>query len=184
MFMNNSKSFIFILWILTCFFLTWCWEMSGEYNYPLSFYWFILDYNWDVDIESVPLKKDDIKAISELYKEVWDDDSYKDSLLVAKTNSKWLGANVFSRENLETLEEQWLTIENVDRTQVSFKKSWERVNAVLAEYEIVEWLVTEVPRLYVSQLFVPKGNDIILMSYITEDKYSRTSASNMFKNIK
>lgn len=183
--MKNLKTSIYTICILSCFFLTWCWwGLSGKYNYSLSFYWFILNYSWDIDIEWVPLKNDDLYVISDLYQEVWDDVDYKDSLLIAKSNSNWLGANAFSRENLDSLESQWLTVENINRTQITIKKSWDMYNAVLVEYEITEWLITEIPRLYVSQLFIPKNNDIILMSYITEDLSSRTSASNMFKNIK
>ena len=70
------------------------------------------------------------------------------------------------------------------KTQIWLKKRWERINAVLVEYQIKKWLVDDIPLLFVSQLFIPKDKDMILMSYITEDQSSHLNASNMFKNIK
>ena len=77
-----------------------------------------------------------------------------------------------------------MTLSNINKTQIWFKKAWEDINAVLVEYEITKWLIADIPLLYVSQLFVPKDYDMVLMSYITEDKQSHLNASKMFKNIK
>ena len=104
--------------------------------------------------------------------------------LIAEKYAQWLWANAFAQDNLDMLVDQWLTIEGIQKTQVWLHKYWDKVNAVLVEYTITEWLIDELPLLYVSQLFIPKDNDIILMSFVTENKSSHLSAVNMFKNIK
>ena len=86
--------------------------------------------------------------------------------------------------NLETLQELWLTLSDIKKTQIWIEMNEKINNCVLVEYQITEWLVDELPLLYVSQLFIPRGNDMILMSFITENQSSHLSALNMFKNIR
>lgn len=168
-----------------CFMLAWCWSsLSWDDSFSLNEYWFHLDYNWSVDLERVLLKTDDLDEIEDLYQEVWDDLEYRDSLLVAEKYSQGFWANVFADDNLETLENKWLTLSNVKKSQIIVNKYWKNIWAVLVEYEITEWLVDNIPLLYVSQLFIPKDNYMILISYITENKSASSSASDMFKNIR
>ena len=108
---------------------------------------------------------------------------YRDSLLVAEKYANWVWANVFIKDNLEVLEKQWLYLSDISKKQIWLNKKWENINAVLLEYEITEWLISEIPLLYVSQLFIPDENSMVMLSYITESTSSRSSASNMFKNI-
>ena len=54
---------------------------------------------------------------------------------------------------------------------------------MLVEYKIVEWLIPEVPNLYVSELFAPSDSNVILFSFITENQSVHKAAGNMFKNI-
>ena len=70
------------------------------------------------------------------------------------------------------------------KTQIWLERYGEIINAVLVEYEITEWLINEIPPLYVSQIFIPDENNMVLMSFITEDQSSHLNASTMFKNIK
>ena len=170
---------------VVCLFLYWCWDSwAWNGNISLDIYWFNFEYAGSVDLEKVPLKTDDLDEIIDLYQEVWNNSEYKDSLLIAEKFAQWLWVNTFAQENLDTLEEQWLTIDDVQKTQILLNKYWEKINTVLVEYKISGWLISDLPLLYVSQLFVPKNKDMIVMSFITEKKSSHTNASNMFKNIK
>ena len=167
------------------FFLAWCWNSwVWNNNFHINAYWFKLEYSWESELERVNLKTDDLDEIVDLYQEIWDNSEYKDSLLIAEKFAQWLWANAFAQDNLEALEDQWLTLSNIKKTQIWLEKYWKNINAVLVEYEITQWLTNDVPLLYVSQLFVPNNNSIILMSFISESKSSSVSASNMFKNIK
>ena len=121
--------------------------------------------------------------IIDLYQEVWND-WYRDSLLIAEKYSYWLWANAFSQDNIDTLKNQWLTLSDIKKTQIWLEKDWKKINAVLVEYKITSWLVEDIPLLYVSQLFIPNNKNMLLMSFITENKSSRSSISDMFKNIK
>lgn len=182
---SNIKLFWILFVIFACFSLVWCWD---SWTWSDGFYinenWFDLYYDWNVELEKVRLKTDDLDEITDLFQEIWDDLDYRDSLLIATKYNQWLWANAFAQDNLDTLVKQWLTLSNINKTQIWFKKAWEDINAVLVEYEITKWLIADIPLLYVSQLFVPKDYDMVLMSYITEDKQSHLNASKMFKNIK
>jgi len=173
------------MWFLVSFLLSWCWSSwYKSASFSENIYWYDLDYNWDIQLERVWLKTDDLDEIVDLFQEVWDDVWYRDSLLIAERYAQWLWVNAFAQDNLDTLQSQWLVLSDIQKTQIWFGKNWKNSNSVLIEYEITNWLIDDIPVLYISQLFVPKGDDIILMSYITEDKSSCLSASQMFKNIK
>ena len=144
---------------------------------------FELEYAWNVKLSKVPLKTDDLGEIIDLYQEEWDDVWYRDSLLIAQKYSQ-LGVNAFAQENLDTLEDNNLTLSNINKKQILFEKDWKDVNAVLLEYEITEWFVEEIPKLYISQLFVPEWSMMLLMSFITENQSSRNNMSNVFKQIR
>lgn len=161
---------------------SWTWTWSEKFS--VNLYWFDLEYNGNVNLERVQLKADDLNEIVDLYQEVWDDSEYKDSLLVAEKYAQWLWPNAFAQDNLDTLKNQWLTLSNVQKTQIWLERYGEKINAVLVEYEITKWLINEIPLLYISQLFIPDENSMILMSFITENQSSHLSASSMFKNIK
>lgn len=177
-----------LLWFMFCFLfsclLAWCWNTWSWDSLSLDVYWFELVYNGKINLEKVALMEDDMDEIVDLYQEVWNDSEYKDSLLIAEKYAQWLWANAFAQDNLDTLENQWLTLWDIEKTQIWVEMYWEKVNAVLVEYEITEWFIKGIPLLYVCQLFVPNDENMILMSFITEDKSSHLSASNMFKNIK
>ena len=186
---NNCEINLKLLWIVfgifACFPLSWCWNSwSGDDIFSINEHWFNLNYNGNIKFERLQLKTNDLDEIIDLYQEAWDDLKYRDSLLFAEKYSQWLWANAFAQGNLDNLVAQWLTISGIKKIQISLKKYWENINMVLVEYEISKWLINDIPLLYVSQLFVPQGENILLMSFITEDKSSRSSVSNMFKNIK
>lgn len=164
--------------------LSWCGNgSSNKNNLDISILWYTLNYNWSVELWKVTLKTDDLDEIIDLYQEVWDDVWYRDSLLIAKKSSQWLWVNAFAQSNLDTLEKQWLTLSDIKKTQIKLKNKSENINAVLVEYKITEWLVDKIPVLYMSQLFIPDGYDVELLSFITEDSTSNSYVVNMFKNI-
>lgn len=180
---KNIKLCMFICLLLP-FALAWCggsWDSGKKFTVNIA--WYSLIYNWDVELWKVALMTDDLSEIIDLYQEVWDNIWYRDSLLIAEKYDQWLWINTFAQDNLDTLEEQWLTLADIKKTQIKLKKESENVNAVLVEYKITGWLINELPLLYVSQLFVPDNHNVELMSFITEDSLSHSSAVKMFKNI-
>ena len=177
------------LWILlsfaVCFLLVWCKSddySSNEMNIKVGD--FSLKYAGNVKLEKIWINADDLSEVIDLYQEVWDNVGYRDSLLIAEKYSQWLWINTFVQDNLEILEIQGLTLANINKKQIWIKKDGENNNAVLLEYEIIEWFVPEIPLLYVSQLFVPNWENIVLMSFLSENKSSRNVVSKMFKDIK
>lgn len=180
-----SRKWLCLLFsILACFLLVWCgngWNNKSELTINVS--GFELNYAWNVKLSKVPLKTDDLEEIIDLYQEAWDDVWYRDSLLIAQKYSQWLWVNAFAQDNLDILEEHELALSNVDKEQIFIEKDWKEINAVLVNYQITEWFISEIPTLYVSQLFVPNWNTVLLMSFITENSSSRNSMSNTFKQI-
>ena len=169
---------------LICFTLAWCWSSwSSENEFNINIAWYTLAYDWNVDLWKVALKTDDLDEIIDLYQENWEDIWYRDSLLIADKFNQWLWINAFAQDNLDTLEEKWLTLSDIKKTQIKLKKYSEDINAVLIDYKITKWFIDKVPLLYVSQLFIPDNHNVILISFITEDSSSHSSAVNMLKNI-
>lgn len=181
---TNLALFWLIFWFFCCFLLSWCWD-SWEWNSNFSenVYWYELNYNGKVQLERVFLNKDDLEEIVDLFQEVWNDVWYRDSLLIAEKYAQWLWINAFVQDNLDTLEWQWLTLSNVQKYQIWLHKNKERFGCVLVEYEITHWLVSEFPLLYVSELFIPHGDNVLFMSFITENQASHLSALDMFKSV-
>ena len=130
------------------------------------------------------MNNDDLDEIIDLYEEVWENLKYKDSLLIAEKYSHWLWINAFIQQNLDVLEDYDLTINNLRKTQIQFKNDNKKYSSVLVEYEISEWFIPEVPLLYISQLFIAKWDNILLISFTTEDSSSRNNMSNSLKKIK
>ncbi len=181
---NSIKNLVFLFCIIVSFLLVWCQVGNGSWGEVLiSVKWYELKYSWNIGFQNVPLKVDDSEDIIALYQEEWNDLAYRDSLLIAEEYVNWVWANVFIKDNLEILEKQWLVLSNINKKQIWFKKGWENVSAVLLEYEIMEWLIPEIPLLYVSQLFIPGDDNMLMLSYITENSSSRNSVSTVFINI-
>lgn len=176
---------LLVLSVLCCFLLVWCgnsWNNKNELIVDAG--GFVLDYAWNVKLSKVSLKTDDLDEIIDLYQEVWDDIWYRDSLLIAKKYNQWLWINAFVQENLDVLEDHELLLSNINKKQILLQIDWEEKNAVLVEYEIVEWFIEEIPTLYISQLFIPDWNTVLLMSFITENSSSRNTMSKAFKQLK
>lgn len=170
--------------VLACFLLVWCGGWSNKDELVLNVWNFELEYAWNVKLSKVALKTDDLDEIIDLYQEEWDDIWYRDSLLIAQKYSQWLWINTFAQENLDVLEDQWLILSNVNKKQIILGKGWEKINVVLVEYEIVEWLIPEIPKLYLSQLFIPEWSNVWLISFITENPTLRNNVSKTFQKIK
>lgn len=181
---NIIKCLRVLFGLCTCIMLVWCWSNSDKNQTEINVWDFVLTYGSNIKLEKINVKNDDLGEIMELYQETWEDLDYKDSLLIAEKYSQWLGVLAFVQNNLDTLEEQWLTLKNIKKSQVSLDSLWKSKNAILLEYEITEWFIPEIPLLYLSQLFIPIDDNIILLSFMSENINVRNSASSMFKNIK
>lgn len=178
---KNLKLLFICICSLLPLILIWCGSENNNTNqFTIDISWHELTYNWNQNFERVALKTDDLDEITDLYQEIWDNVWYRDSLLIAEKYNQWLWVNAFAQNNLDTLYERWLTISNLEKIQIWLNNN---ENAVLVNYEITEWFISEVPVLYVSQLFIPDGNNIKLVSFISEDSSSRWHAINMFKKI-
>ncbi len=183
MFLTLKKVWIISL-CLICFSLLWCGKsIGGSDEIELSVSDFSIVYDGKVNLEKMYLNDSDSEEILELYQETWSSIDYKDSLLIAEKYDLWLWVNTFVQQNLDTLEIQWLTLDNINKKQLIINKKWNDINCVLVEYEITEWFVSSVPILYMSQLFIPRKDSIILFSYMTESSSARWYASNVFINV-
>lgn len=180
----NRRWLCLLFGILACFLLGWCGGWDNKNKFAVNVWNFELDYVWDVKLSKVALKTDDLDEIVDLYQEEWDDTLYKDSLLIAKRYSQWLGIGAFVQENLDSLEENGLTLSNINKKWVQIDKDGENINLVLVEYEISDWLIEELPLLFLSQLFIPDWNEVWLVSFISDNLSSRKSMSNSFKKIR
>lgn len=178
----SLKKIGIIISLLISFFLVGCKEVVDTNNI-IEAGEYLLEYWNKIKLEKISLWTDDMEEITQLYQEVWETSKYKDSLLIAEKYAKWLWMNAFAQENLDTLEIQWLKLDNIKKTQITLIKNRKKLNAVLVEYKIVEWLIPEVPNLYVSELFAPSDSNVILFSFITENQSVHKAAGNMFKNI-
>ena len=183
MYLWNLRKVWFFLSLVPYFFLFWCWDSIWSGDFSLNIYDFQLKWDVKSELQRVRLNSDDLYEIIDLFQENWDNTKYKDSLLVAEKFSQWLWVNAFAQDNLDNLINQWLWISNIEKTQLLLKKNQKNVNIVLVEYDIVSWLISELPVLYVSQLFMPVDDNIVLLSFITEDKSSRLAMSKVFKNV-
>lgn len=180
-----NRLWVCLMWLL-CFLLIWCAENSNTISnqIDLSVLGFSAKYSGKVKLEKVYLNDSDLSEILSLYQETWNNSDYKDSLLIAEKYDQWLWVNTFVQQNLDTLEIQWLSLDKVKKNQIIINKNWKDINAVLVEYEITKWFISTVPKLYMSQLFIPGDNSIILFSYMTESSSARWYASTMFRKIK
>lgn len=182
---NCKLRLLFLLTIIWCFLLSWCWNNKNSSSQTtINTAWYYLTYNWNVKLEWLQIKQDDSEDMLAIYQEAWSNPSYRDSLLIAERYSQWLWINSFAQNNLDALIDNWLTLSDVKKTQISIKRNGKKENGVLIEYKITKWLVTNIPTLYASQLFIQNENSVILMSYISDEASASKSASDMFKNIK
>lgn len=163
--------------------LSWCWSSLDNEDLTIDISGFNLQYNWSVKLKKLYLKNDDLDEITDLYEEVWDNLEYRDSLLVAERYWQWLWINGFAQDNLDVLEEHWLVLWEIKKSQVKIKKDIEKFDSVLVEYKISEWLIEDIPIIYVSQLFIPQWTTVLLVSYISEDISARDNMSKAFKNL-
>ena len=186
LFWSKLKTTYYILFIVSWLtvLLAWCgWSWSSK-NLTIEVSDFTIEYDWNIELKKVYLNNDDLDEIIDLYEEVWENLKYKDSLLIAEKYSHWLWINAFIQQNLDVLEDYDLTINNLRKTQIQFKNDNKKYSSVLVEYEISEWFIPEVPLLYISQLFIAKWDNILLVSFTTEDSSSRNNMSNSLKKIK
>ena len=180
-----KKIWIFALGLL-CLLSMWCGNKSSNVNNEIELFvsGFSVKYDGNVKLEKVYLNDSDLSEIIELYQETWSKIDYKDSLLVAEKYDQWLWVNAFVQQNLDSLEVQGLSLDNIKKTQIWINKKWNKIGGVLVEYEITKWFISSVPLLYMSQLFIPGNDSIILFSYMTESSSAHSYASNMLKNVK
>ena len=180
----NRRCFWLIFCILACFFLVWCGGWGNKNELVLNVWNFELEYAWNVKLSKVALKTDDLDEIVDLYQEEWDVVVYRDSLLIAKRYSQWLGIGAFVQGNLDSLEENGLTLSNINKKWVQIDKDDKKIDSVLVEYQISEWLIDELPVLFLCQLFIPDWNEVWLLSFISDDLSTHESMLSTFKHIK
>lgn len=183
---KGTRLLLVIFYIITWFFLVWCGNdvISYENQIDINVWDFMITYKWNVKLSKVPLKVDDLDDIVDLYQEDWDKTWYKDSLLVAEKYFQWFWINAFVQDNLKALETNWLTLDNVQKKPIWLGNGDDDNIAVLVSYQIVDGLISEIPSLYVSQLFIPELHSVKLVSYITEDLSAHDYIKNSLENIR
>lgn len=185
--LSKSWKSVIIFWILwlTCFIITWCKHSTiTKYQTEIITSDLSLTYNWEIQLSKIIISNNDLEEITDVYEEVWNNTTFKDSLIIAEKSTQY-GINTFVQDNLDFLEIQWLEIKDTSKIQIWLKRDGKIENTVLVEYSIQWWFTSETPVLYVSQFFIPYGDkNVKLFSFISESKSARDSASKMFKQIK
>lgn len=178
---KNHIKFILYGFIL---FLAWCGSSATNTSeIKINSEWFTFDYKWNIDLEKILVQNNDPSDIIDIYQEAKESTPYKDSLIIAKWFNQWNWINLFIQDNLDTLEIQWLSIENIKRKQISITKNKKTYKAVLVEYDIIKWFIDSVPKLYISQLFIDIEPSFLIYSYTTESATQRSSISKSLKDI-
>ncbi len=178
------KKICFLVCLCACIITAWCENSINSNSLSISVSDYIFEYNGNTKLEQISLKSDEDKEIIALYQKAWENVWYRDSLLIAEKYAQWLWVNTFAQLNIDTLNDYNLTIENIKKTQINIRNKNQKRSAVVLEYDIMSWFIENIPPLYMSQIFVEDGSNIILLSYSTENIQARNDASNMFKNIK
>ncbi|MDR0651561.1 MAG: hypothetical protein LBG59_09550 [Candidatus Peribacteria bacterium] len=119
-----------------------------------------------------------------LYTESGAVNSYKDSLLITQQYNQGKGVVVFSQEAMTMLQTQGITIENQQDEKFVITCDKEKISLRLLSYLISSGFVAEVPQLYMTQMFVEKdSNTILLFSHSTEDISEQQNLRKAFKTI-
>jgi hypothetical protein len=112
----------------------------------------------------------DGKDFLALYTESGAVNSYKDSFLVTEQYNQGKGVLVFSQEAMDILQTQGLQRETQQDEKFVITCNSEKTSLRLLSYLISSGFVAQVPKLYMTQLFMEKDpNTILLFSHSTED---------------
>jgi hypothetical protein len=110
------------------------------------------------------------------YVETGTNETFKDSLLIAESYNQGKGVVSFTQDALNTLEEQGLILEQRNEETLRINCENEKKTARLLSYVITSGFIAEVPKLYVTHLFIEKNSATILMFSHTTEKSSEQKA--------
>jgi hypothetical protein len=111
--------------------------------------------------------------------------NYKDSLLVTEEFDQGKGVLVFSQEAMNTLQTQGLQIENQQDEKFVITCDRSKTSLRLLSYLISSGFVATVPQLYMTQLFVEKSpNTILIFSHSTENASEQQQFRKAFTTIR
>ena len=127
---------------------------------------FSLLYRGSVELEQQILNPADQQWIIAIFQENRTNEFW-DSLIAVESYNQWKGVNVFSQESITTLEERGLTIENLKTERFLLSCSKELKSSVVYSYFISSGFSLEIPQLYMTQLFIENGNNIVVFSHST-----------------
>ncbi|MDR2415829.1 MAG: hypothetical protein LBD75_04425 [Candidatus Peribacteria bacterium] len=137
--------------------------------------------NWEKSLNTAMDGKDFLA----LYTESGTVNGYKDSFLITEQYNQGKGVLVFSQEAMDTLQTQGLQIEHQQDEKFVIICDKEKISLRLLSYLVSSGFVAQVPKLYMTQLFMEKSpNTILLFSHSTENANEQQYFKQAFTTIR
>lgn len=142
-----------------------------------------IPYEWEIVLEKNDMVKED--KILEIYEESQKEgeESFKDSLIIAKQYDLWKGTLTFARDSLKLLEDKGLTLKDKQEWKTVFTNNERQRTLVVLSYKIDGGLVSKIPTLYMTQAFLESDNEVYVISHSTEEKSEQKNMVSTFKKI-
>ena len=175
------KKYLFYL-LLMLLLLAGCGTSSTTSVLSLGGYSF--QYPGSVQLQESSFSAQDVEDVIAIYEESWDTTTYKDSLIVTEKYNQGKGVIVFSKEAIDTLEVQGLTLEDKREERFVMNCKGEQKSVSLISYCISAGFVSQVPRLYMTQMFVESWeHTLVIFSHSTESKTEQQQIRQTFKTL-
>ncbi len=91
--------------------------------------------------------------------------------------------NVFSQESIALLQDRGLTVENIKTERFSLSCAKELRSSVVYNYLISSGFSAEIPQLFMTQLFIESGNNIVVFSHSTTSEKEQQQIGKSFTTV-
>jgi len=175
------KYFFYLL--LSSLVLVGCGKSAPTSQFSIGNHTF--QYQGDIQLQESSFSAPDVEDIIAIYEESWDTTTYKDSLIVTEKYNQGKGVIVFSKEAIDTLETQGLTLEDKKDERFVITCKGAKKSVSLKSYCVSAGFVSKVPRMYMTQMFVEDGDHTLkIFSHSTESKDEQKRVFQAFKTLK
>ncbi|MDR0607132.1 MAG: hypothetical protein LBG52_01990 [Candidatus Peribacteria bacterium] len=162
--------------------LAGCGSSSSPVKLDLNGYQML--YQGKVSLVAREIPAENTNDLLALYAESGANNEYQDSLLLVEKYHQGKGVLVFSQEAIDTVKMKGLTVEDERNKKFTIPCHEEQTSAHLIAYVITSGFVHKVPKLYMTQLFLEKGtNTILLWSHNTENKNEQNAMWSAFQTL-
>jgi hypothetical protein len=172
------------LWILGAGLLLLAGCGSAPQHIKLETNGYQMLYQGKVSLSAREVPTETLDGVLALYTESGANSSYLDSVVLVEKYNQGKGVLVFSQEAMDTVKAKGLTLANERDEKFSISCQGEKKSARLFAYEVSSGFVQKVPKLYMTQLFLEKdANTLVLWSHSTETKSEQNAMRSAFKAI-